>query len=50
MGVLYNKVKFSGIWLDMNEYANFCDGNCEKSNSTDGFDFSKDLPFVPTGN
>lgn len=29
LDVLYNKVKFSGVWLDMNEYANFCDGTCE---------------------
>ena len=25
---LYSKVKFSGVWLDMNENANFCDGAC----------------------
>ena len=25
---LYQKVQFSGVWLDMNEYANFCDGAC----------------------
>ena len=29
LDMLYQKVKFSGIWLDMNEYANFCDGACE---------------------
>ncbi len=28
LNVLYKKVQFSGIWLDMNEYANFCDGTC----------------------
>jgi hypothetical protein len=28
LDVLYNKVQFSGVWLDMNEYANFCDGTC----------------------
>lgn len=25
----YQKVKFSGIWLDMNELANFCAGACQ---------------------
>jgi alpha-glucosidase (family GH31 glycosyl hydrolase) len=28
LNMLYSKVKFSGIWLDMNELANFCDGPC----------------------
>ena len=33
---LYDQVKFSGIWLDMNEPANFCNGECEiKSISND---------------
>ncbi len=31
LDLIYNKVKFSGIWLDMNELANFCDGPCESS-------------------
>jgi len=26
---LYAKIKFSGIWLDMNELANFCPGACQ---------------------
>lgn len=48
LNMLYNKVKFSGIWLDMNEIANFCDGTCEGTpKETGGFDYSKDLPYVP---
>ena len=43
---LYQKVQFSGVWLDMNEYANFCDGACY-AQSGKGFDYSKDLPYHP---
>ena len=25
---LYQKVQFSGIWLDMNEFSSFCNGPC----------------------
>lgn len=45
---LYSKVKFSGIWLDMNELANFCDGPCaEQPQNKTGFDYSRDLPYQP---
>jgi len=43
---LYTKVKFSGVWLDMNEVANFCNGACNDTTPTK-FDFSKDLPYQP---
>lgn len=44
---LYEKVKFSGIWLDMNELANFCDGACQPPSGTYVYDYSKDLPYQP---
>lgn len=28
MQLLYDQVPFSGIWLDMNEVSNLCDGLC----------------------
>lgn len=45
LGLLYDKVKFSGIWLDMNEYANF-DGPYDPPSQIT-FDYSKDLPYNP---
>ena len=47
LDILYSKIKFSGVWLDMNEYANFCDGPCEPPSGPVTFDFSKDLPYTP---
>lgn len=44
---LYSKVKFSGIWLDMNELANFCDGACRPPAGNYKYDYSKDLPYQP---
>lgn len=47
LDVLYKKVQFSGIWLDMNELANFCDGACEAPAEPATFDYSVDLPYQP---
>lgn len=46
LDTLYRKVKFAGVWLDMNEVSNFCDGACVKQNKT-GFDYNRDLPYMP---
>jgi alpha-glucosidase (family GH31 glycosyl hydrolase) len=43
---LHSKIRFSGIWLDMNEVANFCDGPCSQPKQI-GFDYSHDLPYNP---
>jgi alpha-glucosidase len=24
----YNKIPFSGLWIDMNEYTSYCSGQC----------------------
>ena len=45
---LYEKVKFSGIWLDMNEYTNFCAGPCEPPQGPVVFDYTNDLPYNPS--
>jgi alpha-glucosidase (family GH31 glycosyl hydrolase) len=47
LDVLYKKVQFAGVWLDMNELANFCDGACNPPAETTAFDYSKDLPYHP---
>ncbi len=28
LDMLYQQIKFNGVWLDMNEASNFCDGEC----------------------
>lgn len=47
LNILYDKVKFSGIWLDMNEIANFCDGNCFEDSPTPIFDYRHQIPYHP---
>lgn len=49
LDLLYEKVEFSGIWLDMNEFSNFCNGVCPNTETeTGGFDFTHDLPYRPS--
>ena len=44
MEMLYQKIQFSGIWLDMNEFSNFCQGNCDKDKPK-----FPELPYNPGG-
>lgn len=39
---------FSGIWLDMNEPENFCNGVCSKLDQVD-HPIMSSLPYIPTG-
>ena len=36
---LYNQTTFSGLWIDMNEPTNFCDGECTRSGWNHTFDY-----------
>lgn len=53
MEKLYEKCNFSGIWLDMNEPANFCNGECSwydknADSPKDEYKHSPfDLPYMP---
>jgi alpha-glucosidase (family GH31 glycosyl hydrolase) len=49
MQFLYNQVPFSGIWLDMNEVSNMCDGLCSPPTEPAAIDYSKDIPYTPGG-
>jgi alpha-glucosidase (family GH31 glycosyl hydrolase) len=49
MQYLYNQVPFSGIWLDMNEISNLCDGPCYVSPDSSKIDFTNDIPYHPGG-
>lgn len=47
LGILYQKIQFDGVWLDMNELSNFCNGPCEVPQTPSVFDFTNDLPYHP---
>jgi alpha-glucosidase (family GH31 glycosyl hydrolase) len=49
MQYLYNQVPFSGIWLDMNEISNMCDGLCTPPKEEAIIDYTKDIPYTPGG-
>lgn len=43
---LYDKIKFSGVWLDMNEISNLCNGPCKPPTKA-GIDYTNDMPYHP---
>lgn len=49
MSYLYNQVPFSGIWLDMNEISNMCDGLCTPPKTPAVMDYTTDIPYTPGG-
>jgi alpha-glucosidase/lysosomal alpha-glucosidase len=56
MVILYQKAPFDGIWVDMNEPANFCDGECKWKRDLPADDNVSEyllqplpLPYLPGG-
>jgi alpha-glucosidase (family GH31 glycosyl hydrolase) len=47
LNVLYQKIRFDGVWLDMNELANFCAGACTPPSEPALYDYTHDLPYHP---
>ena len=47
IGKLYEKIPFYGLWLDMNEASNFCDGACYSDQVSPNPVLYK-LPYLPT--
>jgi alpha-glucosidase (family GH31 glycosyl hydrolase) len=47
LDTLYQRIKFDGVWLDMNELSNFCNGPCTTPLDTPIFDYTHDLPYNP---
>jgi alpha-glucosidase (family GH31 glycosyl hydrolase) len=47
LNILYKKVPFDGVWLDMNELSNFCNGPCHTPTTPTVFDYTNDLPYHP---
>lgn len=46
MKTFYDKLKFDGLWIDMNEASNFCDGYCYQAQKVDNSVQNK-LMYVP---
>lgn len=47
LNTLYQKVPFSGIWMDSNEFTSFCVGRCDQPQTASIFDYNEDLPYTP---
>lgn len=45
---LYTQIKFDGLWEDMNEAANFCNGACYKDQKVQN-PVKHSLQYIPTG-
>lgn len=44
----YNQIKFDGLWEDMNEASNFCNGVCYEDERSSNPVINR-LPYIPTG-
>lgn len=44
---LYSELQFDGLWLDMNEISNFCNGVCQENQKID-YPVKNKLPYTPS--
>ena len=45
---MHGKIEFDGLWLDMNEISNFCDGPCVERQRVENA-IQNQLPYIPGG-
>jgi hypothetical protein len=48
LGKLHDEIAFDGLWQDMNEASNFCNGACYRYQTADK-PIKYNLPYTPTG-